>query len=476
MNHIFRKAALAALCVGGMAVTLQADAANWLMLQGTEPEGVAPRAKLWGFVQPTYSQTDGSTVAAGAWKDSNFQPNMIAPDLKTNKDFYLQRARFAVRGNNLPLDSKINYFLMAEMGNNGITTQSGSAVALTDASVTLNHIPHARVRVGQFKTPMSEEVYQGIMVMDYINFTNMANQQLIERFFATDGQAACIEGNTGLAPNSSSAYFEHCSDGNQFIGSVGAARDIGVQLFDTFKVSDWEHSYSLMYGNGNGINRGDNDDNKDLYLYWSSEKLFGGNAKGPWREGWKLYAWNINGTRTLLDSAALNTGSRVEEEYDRKITGVGTTFRKGKYRAAAEYITFDGMIFNGSTGGAIPGDLNTQAVGGALDAGARTSLFNVLPEEKADGWYLDFGYKVMPKLELDLRYDLYNRGTEVDANERTYETTTLGAQWFFNKKTRFIINYEIRNQDAPNLPSTHNANKIADELDNRLSMQIYAMF
>ena len=67
---------------------------------------------------------------------------------------------------------------------------------------------------------------------------------------------------------------------NQFPDSVGAFRDIGIQVFDTFKATNWEHSYAIMVGNGNGLNYGDNDGNKDVYLYWSSERVFGGKGRG----------------------------------------------------------------------------------------------------------------------------------------------------------------------------------------------------
>jgi len=144
------------------------------------------------------------------------------------------------------------------------------------------------------------------------------------------------------------------------------------------------------------------------------------------------------------------------------------SFQTDRYRAAAEYITADGMIFNGSDLGAIPGASN--------NAGDNTADINILTEDKADGYYVDFGYKVLPKLELDIRYDVLNRGTEVAANERKFDTVTLGAQYFFNKKTRVTFNYEIRNQEAPNLASTHNANKIANSLDDLMSVSFLAIF
>ncbi len=126
------------------------------------------------------------------------------------------------------------------------------------------------------------------------------------------------------------------------------------------------------------------------------------------------------------------------------------------------------MIFNGTDGAAVAGSLN--------NAGSTRASFNLLPEDKADGGYLDFGYKVLPKLELDIRYDIQNRGTKTAAAERKFETRTLGAQWFFNKKARVVANYEIRSAEAPNLASSHPANKILDGLDNLFSIEILAIF
>ena len=59
----------------------QTYAANWLALQGTEAPGAAPRAKLWGFVQPEYQSTDGGTLPAGTpFAGQILSPNFIRPD------------------------------------------------------------------------------------------------------------------------------------------------------------------------------------------------------------------------------------------------------------------------------------------------------------------------------------------------------------------------------------------------------------
>jgi hypothetical protein len=366
---------------------------------------------------------------------------MIRPNLKTDSTANVIRARIGVRGTGMPLDSNVNYFLLAEFGNNGITARDNAAVKLTDASITFNHIPGVRVRVGQFKTPGSEEGLQAIHVFDYINFTNMANGQLLERFFDSDGS---VNGGANR-PNT----------------GVGAFRDIGVQIFDIFKSGKMEHSYAVMVGQGNGLNRTDNDDNREVYLYYSAEKIFGG--KGPRREGWKGYIWYQDGKRTMLTGA-----DQSEGEFDRTRWGLGTTYRQGDWRFGAEYVKADGVIFNGTDAAAVPGTVSNN--------GLLVASFNVEEEEEADGWYLDAGWKPSVKWELDLRYDVMNRATETAAKERKFETWTVGAQYFFNKKSRMLVNYEFRDAEAPNLPGTHPAQKILSTLDDRLSVQALIIF
>lgn len=444
----FVKLAKVSAAVGAMVAAVPAMGANWLMLQGAEPAASAERARIWGFIQPEYQKTGGGELDAGPFRGRDAVFNQIGPDLDSDSQFNIRRARIGVRGTGFPLDSNVNYFFLLEAGNNGITRNGNGSVKVTDASITLSHIPHARVRIGQFKYPGAEEGLQAIHVFDYINFTNVTNQLLLERFFDEDGSRPGFKN----SPN----------------GSVGAFRDVGVQVFDTFKLSqipEWEHSYALMYGNGNGIARGDNNNDKDWYAYWSSEWVFGG--KGPRREGWKTFAWYHDGERTLKtdwDGASLD-----KDDFDRERWGVGTTFRKTKYRLAAEYVEADGMIFNGSDGGAVPGAIATAGPG----AGTAVASWNIEENGEADGWYVHLGYAPHPKWELDLRYDYLDRMSDDDNLEREFETWTLGVQYFFNKKTRMLVNYEFRDAEAPH---NDNADDVVDAIDNRASVQFLAVF
>lgn len=437
--QVKQKLLITAIGLGLLSSVSISHAANWLALQGTEPEGQSQRARVWGFIQPEYQTTKGTKLPVGPSKGKNSAFNTIGPNFKSDSTFNIRRARIGVRGTGFPLDTKVNYFFLAEFGNNGITRPGGGggSAKVTDASITLNYVEGARIRVGQFKTPGAEEGLQAIHVFDYVNFTGITDGVLLERYFDNDGSAA----NTKNTPN----------------GPVGAFRDIGIQVFDTFKVGNWEHSYAVMYGNGNGITRADNDDNKDTYLYWSSELVFAG--KGARRQGLKLFAWNQSGKRTLIGAG--------KGEYDRDRRGLGATFRKDKYRAAFEFIDADGMIRNGTDGAGVPG--STANNGDVVSV-------NIETQGEADGWYAHFGYAVIPKLELDIRYDIFNRMTNNAKKERTFEAVTLGAQYFFNKKTRATFNYEIRDAKAPNLPGSAGPNIIADSRDDRMSVQLITIF
>ena len=164
--------------LGLLAFSGSAFGANWLALQGTEPEGAEQLAKVWGFVQVQYQDDSSDPNGAGGF----IPPKLIGPNLQTQSAFNVNRARIGVRGVAMPIDQKINYFMLLEMGNNGITEPEGSFSKATDASITFNHIDGARFRAGLFKYPAAEEGLQAIHVFDYVNFTWVTQQMLLERF------------------------------------------------------------------------------------------------------------------------------------------------------------------------------------------------------------------------------------------------------------------------------------------------------
>jgi len=434
MKTKFKQVALAVASATMLgAVANNAQAANWLMLQGTEPAGAGKRAHVWGFIQAQYQYDSSKPNAA----DGYVPPKLIGPNLDDQSQFNVNRARIGVRGTALPLDSNVNYFILTEFGNNGIT-YGDDGKHLTDASITLNHIKGARVRMGLFKYPGAEEGLQAIHVFDYINFTEVTNQLLLERFPQES------DTNQPATPTPD-------ADMNQYSRSVGAFRDVGIQVFDAFKANDWEHSYALMYGNGNGLNFGDNDDNRDVYLYWSSERVFGG--KGPRREGWKMFGWYQDGKRTnALDKS---------QEQDRTRYGIGTKYLKKPFRVTAEYMKGEGMIFMGQH--------------------RPRHNFN---NKEADGWYLEGGWYIPgTKWELDLRYDTYTRDenfvnpappppSSAPGDKTEFNTITVGTQYHFNKKTRLNITYSSRD----NKSDTAAVEAQQKGVEGRFAIQVTAIF
>lgn len=471
-NKQFKRALISAAYTLAFAAAGTTHAANWLMLQGIEDPGAAARANVWGFVQAKYEQDFSDANASGRYVPAK----LLGPELDAQDGFNLNRARIGVRGTGFPLDSRINYFVLLEMGNNGITHGNGAFAKLTDASVTLNHIPGARVRAGLFKTPGAEEGLQAIHVFDYINFSEVTNGLLLERFpnkGFTDctGTIAPCNGTTGNVGPYTEAQLQGGAGLNRFDSPVGAFRDVGVQVFDAFDVgNDWEVSYAAMIGNGNGIEFNNSDGEYDKYLYLSAEKKYGG--KGPKAEGLKFFAWGQQGAR-LLDNTACTGATATSpgtctaananaRSYDRDRAGVGVKYMKKPFRVTAEYVTADGMIWTG------PDKPNFYFTAPPQGNGA---------DAKASGWYVEGGWYIPnTKFELDARFDTMTR-LEGRLNEHTFDKWTLGVQYHFNPKTRVTLNYEIRDFEctAAGLPCT-NANANLKGVDNKVGLQLTAIF
>lgn len=449
-NKSFKHTVLGAACAFVLAsASSSALAANWLMLQGTEDAGASARANVWGFIQMNYSQDYSDASAVGQY----VPPKLLGPDLDAQSGFNINRARLGVRGTGFPIDSHVNYFLMAEFGNNGITS-SGDAVKLTDASITMNYIPGARVRAGLFKTPGAEEGLQAIHVFDYINFTEASNGLLLERFPNAKY--------TANLPALTESQLQAGGSLNGYTGPVGSFRDVGIQIFDAFDMGkEWELSYAAMVGNGNGIEFSNRDGEYDKYLYLSAEKKLGG--KGPKAEGLKFFTWGQWGSR-LLDNT--NDSTDNLKKFDRNRAGLGVKYMDKPFRVTAEYITADGMIFEG------PDKPSFYFANPANATGANNGA-----DAKGNGWYVEGGwYIAKTKWELDLRYDTATFNKDRN-DEHKFDKWTLGVQYHFNPKTRVTVNYEMRDFSCTAASAQCvNANKNLDGVGDKVGVQLTAIF
>ena len=426
------------LAIAALAAISHAPASlatNWFELQNTEAPG-APAYTIWGFIQPQFQHNTGGTVnnlagQPGITKYNGQVPafNLVGPDLTSKDQAQIFRARPGVRG--AVADGHIDYFLLAELGNNGITENGFSngaynkrTAVLSDATVTFNYIPGARVRVGLGRLPLGEEAMLGEPAMDYINFTGVTDGLLNERFLApthlAQTQMAYLPGEVMNGGLSQSAALT---------GSVGAFRDTGVEVFDWFNQDKWEYAYALMVSQADGLNldTANNPGNHDVTGRLQASYVFGGS--GPKRRDITAFVWHQDGQRHFN---GIN--------YDRMREGIGAKYWDGKLRVSGEYIQGTGMIYVGP----YPG-FGSNYVPGAF---VITQLMAMGSFNKANGYYLDTGWKFTDKIEGDLRYDYYDKLSNSAPDERKNETWTVGGQYFYSKSTRFVLNYAYRKATA----------------------------
>ena len=410
---------------------LQAQATNWLQVQGNE----APNAHLVsisGFVQPTYTYIDAVPISglqgAIAAKNGTFNAlNLNWPQLTNSDQFQFMRATANMRGN---LTENINYLVAFDAGQNGTTYYQRPV--LTDASITFNSIPGARFRAGLFKLPTSEEALMTVNTsFPYVYNSNAVLYLLV-------GLPTTARGTVNLSGTTPA----------NLVGGFSGFRDWGVQVYDWFNQGSMEFSYAAMLSNGGPIeNMQDSDGNKDLTLRLQASRIFGGS--GPNREDLSFFIWQQSGKRRFGG-----------QDFDQSRTGTGLKYLQGNYRVTAEYIQADGMIVGGQT---------PPFVGNPFAVGVN---------EKANGWYLEGGWRFNAQWELDLRYDYLDFMTQTAANEREFATTTFGIQRLINKNTRAMFNYEWRDMKVSNPDSIPagaaltNAQTIAGNLGNRVSLQL----
>ena len=424
-----------------------AHAANWVDVLATEPDD-APAIKPFGFVQPTYTYFDANPLSGmgGAAASTNGQyqiQNQVGPTFENKDQFQFFRAQFGLRGR---LTDQINYFLLTDVGSNLTTVQH--PIVVTDASMTFSFIPGAKIRAGLFKLPTGEEALVSIpLAYSYVYYSAVTSALVQETFYqnviGTPAGCAVISGNTTL-------------DCGMAVSGNNAFRDWGIQVFDSFRKDDWELGYAAMISNGNEIESiSDNNSSKDFTARLQLSYVFKGT--GALREDADVFIWHQSGERTYGGT-----------DYDRTREGVGYCVTKGPYRTSGEYIRAKGMVAAGPNPPVVPASGNLEP----------PYNLNLAPRGKADGWYLEAGWRFLPDWEIEARYDEFDRNTNDAAAERLFKTWTLGGQYFINKTTRVTLNYEWRDAEVPsplattNATQRKNATTVADNLGNRVSLQL----
>ena len=406
-------------------------AADWLYISGVEPQK-APQIRLWGFIQVGYQKDYGDMYEVEGINKTPFV--MLPPSLDTQSAFEVNRARLALRGK-IDKANKFNFFLMSELGENGITMPAGHKVDnhLTDASVTYRAPYDINIRFGQFKYPTAEEALRAVFTSPYRNFTTATSQLLLERFLPND--AVIVHGNYQGIPEE----------------SVGAFRDRGVEVFHTFTpFTPYRISIAGMVGSGTGLSASNSSGKMTYYAYSALEYLFH-KGKGYYEESLKTFVWYQDGKRRLNN-----------QNYTRERYGVGVVYFHNALRLEVEYIKAKGMIYNG----AVDTDPDPYTTNWAYKIAAAK-------ENEADGGYFNIAYFLTKKIEVMTRYDYLNRLTNSTLGERDYKTTTFGISYHFQGVTRIDCNYALCSLKAP-----HNeaAQKVVANMGNLLSIQATLKF
>lgn len=425
--------------------------ANWVEVLGTEPPD-SPKIKPFGFIQPTYTYYAADPLAgmggAATVANGKYQiQNLAVPTYENTDQFQFLRAQFGLRGR---LTDKINYFLLTDVGHNLTTVEH--PLMVTDASMTFSYIPGAKIRVGLFKLPTGEEALVSNPVAFSYVYYSLVTSALVQETFYQDVAGTPV-GCTALA--GSTLDCGRARSGNN------AFRDWGIQVFDSFTFNkNWELGYAAMVSNGNEIEEmGDDGGGKDITGRLQLSYVFAG--KGPLRQDANVFIWRQDGEREYGG-----------QDYDRIREGVGFRVTKGPFRTSGEYIRGKGMIAGGP---------NPPVT---LEKGNLEPPYNLNIDRtgKADGWYLEAGWRFHPDWEIEARYDEFDRSYSDPAAERIFKTWTLGGQYFINKNTRVTLNYEWRDAEVPNpLAITNavqraNANIVANNLADRISLQLTWFF
>lgn len=396
-----------------------ARAADWPYVTGTEEGAPDQPFRPFGFVQtvgefnvlgdkvsgltsPKLTKYNGHVASFNTMNDSNASWGMV-----------VRRARAGMRGSVPGTEQRISYFITLEFARgSGLTRLSPATLA--DAAVTFSYIPGARLRVGQFKLPMMDEVVEANPIAaEFVNFTSTASQLALETRVK----------NGAIAEN---AY---------------AFRDTGAELFESFALSkNVELSYRVGLTNGR-VYTVDDSNAKDIIGRMTASWVFSGARSDAHRQEASIFFWGVHGERKL---EAGGTARR-----DR--SGFGLSLEKKPFRFRAEGVLAQGMLTLSQN----PPFAGEPAV--------------VLPDAKAAGGYV-FGRMDLGKyVSVKLRYDELRRQIDDDPNYRIFRTITPGIEVHPTPKARFFIDYEKRWILAPH--GSADARRIVDTVGDRVLVQ-----
>ncbi|MDD2876531.1 MAG: hypothetical protein PHT60_06920 [Acidiphilium sp.] len=377
---------------------------------------------------------------------------MIGPGLNSSDVLNALRARLIIRGY---INQYLSYFIAGEFGNNGYTNPgTGYAPELQDGHVTVSYIPDVRVSAGIIRAPGPEDAMQGYMAYNFTAFPAVIQQLMFQNFYnprPTTHYTASAGGY--LVPESG-------------IQGSNAFRYTGIAAEDWFRSGPWEFAYDTMVGSFSPPTAiGQPGDGPIFAARMQQSYIFSGH--GTYRSDITAFAWYQYAHPQFNDRF-----------YALSREGLGVTYmqnymEQGGHWFKAEYMQGAGMI-------------DTPPAFGINLATIKTpSLYNtqVYPgiDNHAYGYYAGFGVFVVPRIDIDFRYDYYNRLPNNKAQNRVFKTFTTGVQYHFTPLNKIMINYAIRSLAVPYPDAAPSASRaivksISQSIDNEFTAELVLSF
>ena len=357
---------------------------NTIFAQGCVEASSDDGPQLVGYIQPQFNYYMFGDKANG--------------DANKPSTFFFKRARVGIVGS-IPYD--ISYYVMAEFS----PGLKGGSPYLLDAFVTYAPLgKYLKFSIGQFKSPFSLELNTPCYALHTINRSTAVNQL------------------------------------------AGPFRDMGLMLLGSSD-SLWGFNdlftYQFAVMNGTGINKIDDNQNKDIV---------GRLVISPWE--WLKFGGSY---RTGLVEGQVQING-VWEQKKRTRTSVELTLEKWNFMVQGEYLMGQNIGDVASDGGC--GGKSTEAGG--------------LPEYNQNGYWAAIMYMTPWGLQPIVKYETYNPDgatyTYFD-KVHTYDqsTFTFGINYFLNDWTRVQVNYLYNSEGQ--------TNGVINEYDNdALMIQVQAKF
>ena len=200
----------------------------------------------------------------------------------------------------------------------------------------------------------------------------------------------------------SQAVLYLAGEGPDPLNGVNYGRDMGAMIYGDV-LNGYLH-YELALMNGQGINRRDGNNKKDVIARLDVRPI----------DGLRIVATAQKGTGNAVGTAAWNPEIKVGDDYTRDRYSVGAEYKTGQF-APGKYKEARPISLRGEWLGGKDGKVGSR--GGYLTACVPLT----------NGW------------DIVASGETFNRNTSVDGWTQT--NTTIGFQYWFYKKCRFQVQY-----------------------------------